>query len=222
MAARGDNPMLLYLHGFASGPGSRKARDLLERFARLGVALEVPDLTPGEEGFERSTPSSMLAIAEARLAAAPGPHALLGSSLGGWLATLAASRNPAVERLVLLAPAFLLHQRWIERLTPEQLAAWRRDGLEVLHRASGRYRRIGFAFLEDAARWPAMPPVAVPALCIAGRRDDVVPLEDVERFVAATPSARLVAVDDGHDLAASLDLIFEEARAFLAPITGRP
>jgi len=209
--------MILYLHGFASGPGSAKARGLAERFAREGVALDVPDLTPGEEGFERSTPSSMLAVAEARLASAPGPHAVIGSSLGGWLGALCASRQPSVERLVLLAPAFRLHERWRARLTPAQLAAWRRDGLEVLHFASGRHRRIGFGFFEDAARWPAFPRVTVPALCLAGRRDETVPLEDVERFVALTPSARLVALDDGHELLASLGRIFEEARAFLLP-----
>ena len=207
--------MVLYLHGFASGPGSAKARALAERFARLGVTLEVPDLTPGDDGFERSTPSSMLAVAEARLASAPGPHAIIGSSLGGWLAALAAPRHPSVERLVLLAPAFRLHERWGSRLTPLQLDGWRRDGLEVFHFASGRHRRIGFQFLEDAARWPAFPRVAVPTLCLAGRRDETVPIEDVERFVALTPTARLVALDDGHELLASLDRIFEEARAFL-------
>ena len=47
------------------------------------------------------------------------------------------------------------------------------------------------------------------------------PIADVEAFVARTPSARLVAVEDGHELAASLDRIFEEARASLAPFTGR-
>lgn len=213
--------MIVYLHGFASGPGSNKARGLAERFAGAGVRLEVPDLTPGHDGFERSTPSSMLAIAEALLASQPGPHGLVGSSLGGWLGALAASRNPAVQRLVLLAPAFGLHGRWSRRLTPDQLADWRARGLEVMHHASGRRRRIGYAFFEDAGRWPAIPRVTVPSLCIAGRRDDTVPLEDVERFVAATPSARLLAVDDGHDLAGSLDRIFEEAGAFLRPLTDR-
>jgi pimeloyl-ACP methyl ester carboxylesterase len=44
----------------------------------------------------------MLAVVEAHLAAAPGPDALIGSSLGGYLAAVAASRNPRIERLVLL------------------------------------------------------------------------------------------------------------------------
>jgi pimeloyl-ACP methyl ester carboxylesterase len=207
--------VLLYLHGFASGPSSHKARVLSERFAAIGVPVDVPDLTPGDDGFERSSPSSMLAIAEARLGSAPPPHAIIGSSLGGYLGAVAASRDPSIERLVLLAPAFRLFERWRARLTPAELDDWRAHGLETQHYASGRRRRIGWQFFEDARGWPAFPEVRVPTLCIAGTRDETVPIADVEAFVARTPTARLVAVDDGHELAASLDRIFEEARAFL-------
>ncbi len=213
--------MLLYLHGFASGPGSHKAQVLSRRFAGIGVPIEVPDLTPGPDGFERSSPTSMRAVAEAALARAAPPHAIIGSSLGGYLAATIAARDPSVERLVLLAPAFRLFERWSARLTPAELADWRARGLETMHHASGRTRRIGWQFFEDARGWPAFPEVRVPTLCIAGTRDETVPIADVEAFVARTPSARLVAVDDGHELAASLDRIFDEARAFLAPFTGR-
>jgi len=207
--------MLLYLHGFASGPGSAKAVDLAARFAAVGRRLEIADLTPGPDGFERSTPSSMLERVRGRLAGAPPPHALIGSSLGGWLSALAAAGDPAVERLVLLAPAFNLVERWTGRLSPTELRAWRRGGLEVDHHATGTRRRIGWGFFEDAARHAAYPRVTVPALVIAGRQDETVPLADVERFVERTPSARLVVLEDGHGLERSYPRIFEEARAFL-------
>jgi hypothetical protein len=174
------------------------------------------DLTPGPDGFERSTPSSMLAIVEAALASRPGPHALIGSSLGGWLAALAASRNSSVERLVLLAPAFRLHERWMARLAPADLERWRREGsVEVHHHATNRPRRIGWAFFEDAARWPAFPVVKIPALCIAGRRDDTVPLEDVQAWVDRTPGSRLEVVEDGHELTGSLERVVALTREFL-------
>jgi len=207
--------MHLYLHGFASGPSSVKARTLRERFAAEGVALETPDLTPGADGFERSTPLTMLGVAEARLRAGPGPHTLLGSSLGGYLAAVAASRNPSVERLVLLAPAFRLFARWSARLTPAELADWRARGLETKHHVSNSLRRIGWAFHEDAATLPEYPAVTVPTLVLAGKRDEVVPIEDVRAWVSRTPSARLVELDDGHELVASIDRIWEEARGFL-------
>ncbi len=212
---------ILYLHGFASGPGSTKGRALASRFGEVGVTVHLADLTPGEDGFERSTPLTMLAEVE-RLVALHRPRVLMGSSLGGYLAALAASRQGGpgagggtVERLVLLAPAFRLFERWRGRLGEEEERRWREEGLLVRHFASGRDRRLAWAFMEEAAALPALPEVRLPTLCMAGRRDTLVPLEDVERFVASTPTARLVVLDDGHELVASVGRIFEEARVFL-------
>ena len=213
--------MIVYLHGFASGPSSRKACSVREHFAARGVRVEVPDLTPGERGFEGSSPRSMLAVAQACLGADPGPHALIGSSLGGYLSALQAAADPRVSRLVLLAPAFNLFERWEARLTPSQRADWREHGLEVDHYASGGKRRLGWQFHQGAAGLPPFPVVTVPALVIAGSRDESVPLADIQAWVERTPSARLVVVDDGHELAGSLDLIQRQAFDFLRPLTGR-
>lgn len=208
--------VLLYLHGFASGPRSAKAVDLARRFEADGRTLEVAELTPGPFGFERSTPTSMLGVVRGLLEDGGAPHALVGSSLGGWLSAVTASQRPDVARLVLLAPAFNLVARWEERLGPAQLAGWRREGMEVDHHATGTRRRIGWSFFEDAGRYPAYPEVKVPALVIAGRQDELVPLADVERWVERTPTAKLVVLDDGHGLERSYPRIYEEAKAFLA------
>ena len=45
--------------------------------------------------------------------------------------------------------------------------------------------------------------------------DETVPLADVEAWVARTPTARLVALDDDHSLVASVPRIFDEAVRFL-------
>jgi len=211
--------VLLYLHGFASGPSSRKARHLGEGFAARGARVEVPDLTPGPGGFERSSPRTMLEVARSALAARPGPHALIGSSLGGYLSAVLASQDPRVTRLVLLAPAFRLFERWSGRLTPAELAGWRAQGLATHHHVTQTERRVGWGFFEAAQGLPAFPVVDVPALVIAGRQDETVPLADVEAWVARTPSARLVVVDDDHMLGNSLDLILEQAWEFLGDIS---
>ena len=74
----------IYLHGFASGPASKKARFFEERFAELGMGLEVPDLAEGN--FTGLTMSGQLAVVE-RMAAGE-PVSLIGSSMGGYLAAL--------------------------------------------------------------------------------------------------------------------------------------
>ena len=208
------------MHGFASGPRSAKARHLAARFAEKGAALAFPSLTPGEDGFERSSPSSMLAVAQRELAAAAPPHGVIGSSLGGYLAAVAASRDPAIERLVLLAPAFRLFERWEKRLTDAEREEWRARGREVYHHDTERNRRLGWQFHEDARQYPAFPEVRIPVLCLAGRQDDVVPLADVEAFVELTPAARLLVLEDGHGLERSYDRVFEEAWGFLEPVVS--
>ena len=105
---------LLYLHGFASGPASKKARIFRDRFADAGIQLNVPDLAAGD--FENLTITAQLGVVERE--AGGGPVRLIGSSMGGYLAALYASRHPETERMVLLAPAFDFVRRWQERSRP--------------------------------------------------------------------------------------------------------
>jgi uncharacterized protein len=53
---------ILYLHGFASGPSSSKARFFRERLERAGASVEVPDLAAGD--FEHLTITAQLAVVE--------------------------------------------------------------------------------------------------------------------------------------------------------------
>src|SRR5690242_10304688 len=99
---------VLYLHGFASSPGSRKARFFAERLRKVGCKVEIPDLAQG--GFKHLTISGQLQLLE-RLAAGE-PVMLIGSSLGGYLAALYASQHPEVDRMILLAPAFRFRELW--------------------------------------------------------------------------------------------------------------
>ena len=203
---------LAYLHGFASGPGSTKAEFFRARLAALGATLEIPDLAPD---FTHQTVTGQLAVVDAILAR--GPAVLLGSSLGGHLATLAAARNPErVRGLVLFAPAFGFAARWEARIGPAAMARWRADGvLPVFHYGRGREEPLSIAFLEDARRHPDTPDPSCPALVFAGRHDDVVPLASVERFTSGHPERELVAFDAGHELVEVLEPMWELTAAFL-------
>jgi len=203
---------ILYLHGFASGPQSSKARYFRQILEAAGAQVAVPDLADGD--FERLTITGQLAVI-ARAADA-GPVSLIGSSLGGYLAALYAARLPEVRRVVLLAPAFGFAERWPERLGPAEVAAWRRAGtIDVFHYAENRHRKLGYQILADGERYEAYPDFAQPALIFHGAHDDAVPVRYSEEFAAAHPNATLEVLDAGHDLLNVLDYMAPKITRFL-------
>jgi len=112
---------------------------------------------------------------------ASGPVRLIGSSMGGYLAALVAARDPRVEALVLMAPAFDIQAGWRARYGEAKLAEWRRLGARpTFHYAHGTERPIGYGLYEDMGRHDPRPRISVPALVFIGRRDDVVDPAAVE------------------------------------------
>lgn len=203
---------MVYLHGFASGPSSNKARFFRELLEGAGARVDVPDLAGGD--FEHLTITGQLqALHEA---AAGEPVALMGSSMGGYVAALYAARHAEVTRLVLLAPAFGFARRWPERLGSEAVENWRRTGwMDVFHYADGRNRAISYALLEDGVQYEEYPDFAQPALIFHGAQDDVVPAELSRRFVARHPNATLEIVDSGHEMLDALDSVGPKVTEFL-------
>ena len=203
---------LAYLHGFACGPGSTKAQFFRARIAEAGARLEVPDLAPD---FTHMTITSMLAIVDAILDR--GEAVLLGSSLGGYLAALAAARRPDhVRGLVLFAPAFAWVQRWEERVGAVPMARWRAKGVaQVQHYGLGREVPLSIALIDTAHAYPEEPDPTAPTLVFAGRHDESVPLASVEHFTRARAGRELVVHDSGHELTDVLEPMWERTAAFL-------
>ncbi|HLI86610.1 MAG TPA: YqiA/YcfP family alpha/beta fold hydrolase [Bryobacteraceae bacterium] len=203
---------IVYLHGFASGPRSNKARFFRERLERSGATVQVPDLAAGD--FEHLTITGQLALV--REAVGNGPADLIGSSMGGYLAALFAARHNAVRRVVLLAPAFGFARRWAEQLGNEKIDQWRRAGwMEVFHYAYGEPRRLSYALLEDAAQYEDYPDFHQPARIFHGRHDDVVPSAYSVEFAASHPNACLEVLESSHELLNVLDDIGPKVEKFL-------
>jgi uncharacterized protein len=217
----------VYLHGFASSPSSRKARFFEERFRELGIGLEVPNLVEGD--FRDLTLTAQLNVV-ARVCG-EGAVSLIGSSMGGYLAALYAARHPlsahnaagasrpvrsAVQKLVLLAPAFSFASRWPETLGEPAMEQWKRTNtLEVFHYSEGREVELGYQLIEDAQQYEAYPDVAQPTLIFQGRNDTVVPPIYAETFAARHPNAHLRLMDSDHDLVNVLDEMWRETEKFL-------
>ncbi len=204
--------MIVYLHGFASGPTSRKATYFAEQFRAAGVPLEIPDLSNGD--FEHLTITGQLQVIE-RLAQGR-PVRLIGSSLGGYLSALYASIHPSVQKVVLLAPAFRFGEIWPKTLGEAKVQEWRRTGkLPLFHYGEKRERLLDVAILEDAAKYPPEPNFTQPALIFHGTRDDVVPPARSTQFASTHPNARLELVDSDHELTDVLERVWPEIREFL-------
>lgn len=203
---------IIYLHGFASGPSSSKARYFRERLERAGARVGVPDLADGD--FEHLTITGQLAVIERT--AAKEPVCLVGSSMGGYLAALYAARHAEASCLVLMAPAFGFARRWAESQGPEKLREWRERGFtEVFHYAENRRVRLQYGLMEDGARYEAYPDFRQPALIFHGRADDQVPAAYSEEFAAGHPNVRLEILESGHELLNVLDYMGPRVERFL-------
>ncbi len=203
-----------YLHGFASGPASRKGVELARRLAPRGVRLALPDLNV--PSFARLTYAGALGAIDAFDRAGSGPWRLLGSSMGGYLAARWAELHPdRVDRLVLLCPGFDLVRRWPAMLGADAMARWRAEGTHPFPDASGVPTPVAWTLVEEAALHPPYPEVPCPTLIVHGTRDEVVPIESSRADAPTRRNGELGEVDDDHGLVSSLDRIEAEVVRFL-------
>jgi pimeloyl-ACP methyl ester carboxylesterase len=188
-----------------------------DRLQEHGVALECPDFNA--PSFRTLTITRMLEQLEGRIArAGNAPVTLIGSSLGGTLAILAAAGWPArVTRVVLLAPAVMFAKPGHHLLPPERIDEWRRRGsLPFFHYAGNAERDLDYAFYEDSLRYDAFNAVVPqPTLIFQGLRDASVDYRTVEQFASARPNVTLSLLDDDHQLIASLPRMWNDIQPFL-------
>lgn len=103
----------MYLHGFISAPASRKAVMLGDYIQGCvdGLAYAVPAL-------HHRPAQAMAQVYDACKAIAPGDLTLVGSSLGGFYATVAAEKLGC--RAALLNPAVHPHRHFAKYLGPQE------------------------------------------------------------------------------------------------------
>ncbi|HEY1816870.1 MAG TPA: YqiA/YcfP family alpha/beta fold hydrolase [Kofleriaceae bacterium] len=206
---------VLYLHGFASGPSSRKAAAFSEHFAKRGVAIERLDLRV--PSFEHLRLSAMIDHVRKAI---KGPAIVIGSSLGGLTAARVAERDDRVVAAVLLAPAFHLIERWRTQLkAAHEWDDWKRTGWrEVYDYSTGESAKIDYGFVEDAERTDVgVPNIRVPTLVLHGLADETVPIATSRELAAGHPNVTLVEVADGHELNTTIPTLLAESDRFLAP-----
>jgi alpha-beta hydrolase superfamily lysophospholipase len=143
---------------------------------------------------------------------------VIGSSLGGTLAILAADKMAArIDRVIVLAPAVMFAKPGHHLLPPERIDEWRRQGsLPFFHHAYNGERPLNVSFYEDSLSYDAFGArIEQPTLAFQGLRDASVDYRTVEAFARARPNVTLSLLDDDHQLIASLPRIWESVAPFL-------
>jgi len=211
----------VYCHGFLSGPESKKGtwlkKELREKF---GIDLLLLDLNgPEKDPAAISPDTSLEALKRAvGLVDEGGDGAterkkkikkrlrIVGSSLGGYVAALFASKYPEyVDRLSLLCPAFDMESRWNESWGRDFLKTWKRKGSQVFQRGREEAKEgenpgkseeieVPYRFVEEWTNENVCPPFpstnSVPTVLIHGTKDKVVDYSTSTRYVATLSEAR--------------------------------
>lgn len=219
----------LLIHGAGGGGWEWNLwRDVM---TAQGLQIDAPDLQPAPAGLRATTFDDYLTQVRDALHALPRPRALVGASLGGLLAAVAAD---AADALVLVnpLPPVPLHEGLPQRTWSDlvrwhgdaRLASTRRampgaDDAAALY-AFRRWRDESGAVLRAAQTGIAIAKPRCPVLCIVSERDEDVPAATTLALAAAwqtdlirLPSATHIAPLLGHDAAA----IARQAATWLSP-----
>ncbi|PZD75283.1 hypothetical protein C1752_00482 [Acaryochloris thomasi RCC1774] len=204
----------LYLHGFASGPQSQKAQYLCDRIQSLGFSLQIPDLN--QDDFLHLTLSRQIQQVHQILDTAT-PWTIIGSSFGGLTAAWVAQRQPAVQQLILLAPAFGFLNHWLPILGEAQRQQWQEQGtLAVYHHSAQQALPLSYRFFEDLSTYrddELQRPV--PTLILHGTQDTTIPITASEKYAVQRSGTRLIPLETDHAMTDALEQIWTEMKPLI-------
>ena len=214
----GAGPTVVWLGGYRSDMTGTKAETLAEWALAKGRAyLRFDYFGHGESSgdFRQGTITRWRLDALAVLdELVTGDVVLVGSSMGGWLACLAALAQPErVRALVLIAPAADFTARLLEPgLDAAARAALETDGVWLRPSDYSDPDPVTKLLLEDGARWSILPgpvPIAAPVRILQGGEDPDVPWPHALELAQAIKGEDLVftLIKDGdHRLSRPQDI----------------
>jgi pimeloyl-ACP methyl ester carboxylesterase len=226
----GAGPTILWMSGFRSDMTGTKAEAVADWAAANGRAcLRFDYFAHGASSGDflhgtitRWREDALAVIDELT----EGLLVLVGSSMGGWLACLAAMARPErVAAMVLIAPAPDFTSKLMPlRFPPDAVEALRETGVWMEPSQYGDPSPITRNLLEDGARWSILDapvPIEVPVRILQGGEDPDVPWRHALELSQAIRSQDVVfsLIKDGdHRLSRPQDI--ERLVAAVAEVAG--
>ena len=205
----------IYLHGFASSPSSKKAVVFKNIFKEIGFSLVVPDLEKGN--FENVNLTFQMNILFNLLDKYQDEEVcLVGSSMGGYLAAIAAQKRTNVKAIYLMAPGFNFMDRWMKKLGlgREDETSWI-SMIPVFHYRYGVTKLISTRIFKDAKNWSNLKlDREIPIRIVHGIHDEVVSVNESRNFIVDRPWASLKELDADHGLLSHVDWIVTDSIKF--------
>jgi len=215
----GRGPTVVWLGGFKSDMAGTKAQALADWALETGRACVRFDYFGHGESSGDFREGTVTRWREDALAVldelASGDLVLVGSSMGGWIACLAAMAVPQrVRAMVLIAPAPDFTEKLMgPEIPPAGHAALAADGVWLRPSEYGDPYPITRALLEDGGRWSILGgepvPIEVPVRILQGAGDLDVPWRHALELAQSLRSADVVftLVKDGdHRLSRPQDI----------------
>lgn len=203
----------IYLHGFASGPGSQKACVFKDHFQKAKLSLTIPDLQQGD--FEHLTLSKQISLIQSIIDRKPSKsYALIGSSMGGYVASLLAETRNEIKALYLMAPGFNFLNRWMHSM------GWDKNSsipgsIKVFHYGYDKEVTLNTGLFHDAIQWDSlMLTREIPTRVVHGVNDETVNIQESRDFVRSRPWCQLKELDSDHGLFSSIDWIVDDCMRF--------
>jgi hypothetical protein len=125
-----------------------------------------------------------------------------GSSFGGFISIIVASRDERIRRLALKSPVFNYYDALEILFGKEGLRRWKEMGFIIFEDASGGAFRVGYDFYEDLKNFDTSKlseKIKASTLIVHGTNDQLIPLPQSKNLYQHLRSEKRLEVVEGAD-----------------------
>lgn len=188
----------IFLHGFMSTQAGEKAgyfRDVLVSRGAAYITFDFRGHGQSSGTMRQLTGTRLLEDCHAVIEqCCPSTHriVLIGSSMGGWVASWYAAQHPErITAAMLIAPSFDFGRGFLDNLNAEQQRRWAEEGVWRFVNEYGA-AELGYELIQDMTRYPLTAlyqRYCTPTLICHGLSDDVVDYRQSLEFQRQTAAA---------------------------------